>query len=60
MQPFHVHFEELFSKNKYPTTTNQKYVKQNPIIKPGFPIDFFLNPENKNMDLKLTINTFQT
>jgi hypothetical protein len=38
----------------------KKYVKQNPIIKPGFPIDFFLNPENKNMDLKLTINTFQT
>jgi hypothetical protein len=50
----------LFSKNKYPTPTNQKYVKQNPMIKLGFPIEFFLNPENKNMDLKLTIMTFQT
>jgi hypothetical protein len=50
----------LFSKNKYPTTTNQKYVKQNPMIKLGFSIDFFLNPKNKNIDLKLTIMTFQT
>jgi hypothetical protein len=41
IEPFHVHFEELFSKNKYPTPTNQKYVKQNPMIKLGFPIEFF-------------------
>jgi hypothetical protein len=60
IEPFQVHFEEFFSKNKYLTITNQKYVKQNPMIKLGFPIDFFFNPENKNMELKLIIKTFQT